>query len=275
MKLKILKPNGWCAGVKHSVEQLEKIITKHSPNNVYLLGDLVHNRAVMSRFKKAGVHIVNDFKLIKHKNSVIVFPAHGTPTKQLNYARANFKHVYNLTCKILLNNYKIIKKISRKFVTLYYGYKDHPESKAILSLSNKPSLVSSSSKLKINKQYALVNQSTIPLSSVKSILNKLKFQTPHIKHIPTTCSATQQRHNVITHLHGIDCLFVCGDEKSNNTIELVKLSQRCNIPAALISNELEAQFFKPKKNLRYAIISGTSVEPSFFKAVCTILKNKK
>ncbi|GHU47716.1 4-hydroxy-3-methylbut-2-enyl diphosphate reductase [Bacilli bacterium] len=275
MKLKILKPNGWCAGVQHSVNQLNKIINQHPDKQIYLFGDLVHNHAIMDDFYKSGVQVIKDLQLIKNKQAVVVFPAHGVPIKELAYAKANFKYVYDLTCKILLTNYRTIKKLSTRYSILYYGYKNHPESKAILSLNNRISLVSDSSKIKPNKKYALVNQSTIPLSVVKIAFDKLILQAPQIEYFPTTCRAAQLRHNVIVSLRNIDCLLVCGDEKSNNTIELVNLAQQHRISAMLISNELGAHHFQPRKNTRYAIISGTSIQPSFFKLICKILKNKK
>jgi 4-hydroxy-3-methylbut-2-enyl diphosphate reductase len=260
--------------VKYSVEHLNAIITKHHGKHIYLLGDLVHNREIMKRFLGLGVHVVYDLKSIKDKNAIIVFPAHGVTHSNLSYAKAHFKYVYDLTCKILLSNYKIVKQLSKKYDVLYYGHREHPESKAILSLANNTYLLDKSTKIRNDKKYVLVNQSTIPSIAVRASFNKLKFPHP-IKYIPTTCNATDSRHKVVSHLKNIDCLIVCGNEKSNNTIELVKLSQSNRVPAILISSEIDAHQFKPQKNKRYAIISGTSVQPLFFDKIYKILKNKK
>jgi 4-hydroxy-3-methylbut-2-enyl diphosphate reductase len=170
-KIRILQPIGWCEGVKQAINNLNKIIKKHK-NNIYLIGQLIHNKETMNYYIKKDIKILDGvdrlklIKSIKNKDATIVFSAHGTSQNIIDYANQHFKHVYDLTCKYVKANYLLVNKLkSQGHSVTYYGNKNHPESIAMKSLgiSFKPS-----------KTSILINQTTIPLIKVKKIQQKYK-----------------------------------------------------------------------------------------------------
>ena len=53
MKIKLAKSSGFCLGVKRALLITRRVSTQD--NNVYMLGDIVHNEDVVREIKKAGI----------------------------------------------------------------------------------------------------------------------------------------------------------------------------------------------------------------------------
>jgi 4-hydroxy-3-methylbut-2-enyl diphosphate reductase len=286
MKINVLQPYGWCAGVAKAFNQINQIVKKHHGQNIYLIGWLVHNKSLMQQIQQCHIKILDDtkqtklaaLKTIKERQAVIILPTHGTPQDALAYAQHHFKYVYDLTCPYLQNNFDLFKKIIKQNdVLIYFGKKHHPESKVVSSFHNNVIIVENKdevSQMIVNpqKHYVLVNQSTIPQLMIKDVCVLLTKRIKHLKYINTTCQATNIRHNNIDNLKGVDLLLVIGDKRSNNVNQLIVLAQNKSIKTKLISTDkdIKANLFKNIKHL--AITSGTSVDPQM---VTTIVKKIK
>ena len=59
MEVELIKPYGFCVGVKYVIDQLNDIISKHSNESVFCVGQLVHNQNVVNSLKEKGV-IMNE-----------------------------------------------------------------------------------------------------------------------------------------------------------------------------------------------------------------------
>ena len=59
MKINVLSPQGYCGGVKHAIEIVNKVIK--DPNTkkpIYLLGQIIHNEHVINEIKSKGVIVL-------------------------------------------------------------------------------------------------------------------------------------------------------------------------------------------------------------------------
>jgi 4-hydroxy-3-methylbut-2-enyl diphosphate reductase len=244
-------------------KKMQSIFKTHPNNKIYLMGDLVHNAKSLSLINTKNVCNVKDtnkllfLKKNKDINAIIVFPAHGCDLDTLKYARKKFKHVYELTCPCIKQNIKLIHNLSsKKKKILFFGTKNHTETQAILSTNKSLKQVDAMTNFNnIKDKVYLVNQSTIPISLINSLVDNNK----NIMFISTTCDATKIRHSHIANLSmDIDLLLVVGNKTSNNTMALCKLARQRGIKVKLISSQeqLNKNYFNSIDSC--AVISGTS-----------------
>jgi 4-hydroxy-3-methylbut-2-enyl diphosphate reductase len=119
------------------------------------------------------------------KNAVVILSAHGTEVEAVTYAKNNFSKCYDLTCKYIYKNITLIKELLKKDnEIIFLGKKNHPETKAILSYSAKIIYIASLNELnkikfKSDRQYFLLNQTTIPESFIKESLKQIKCHSLH------------------------------------------------------------------------------------------------
>jgi 4-hydroxy-3-methylbut-2-enyl diphosphate reductase len=124
-------------------------------------------------------------KIPAKKNAVVVLSAHGSEKNTLSYAKNNFGYCYDLTCKYIHENIKIINELlDKKNIIIFLGKKNHPETKAILSYSPKIIYIESIkdlSKIKFGatKKYCLLNQTTMPQYAISDSLKDIKYPNLH------------------------------------------------------------------------------------------------
>ncbi|MDR1235220.1 MAG: hypothetical protein LBJ97_04045 [Mycoplasmataceae bacterium] len=276
MKITILKPYGWCFGVANAIKTIKIIKKKHPNQKIYLIGRLVHNEHLIQQIKSNNIIFLNDdshsridlLKKIKNKQAVIVFSAHGSPINALSYAKTHFNFVYDLTCRYINNNVKLVKKLlSLNYKVIYFGKKHHPETNAILSLNKAIQLAEDKANIVTNNKhkYALVNQSTIPIFDIPLLNDNIKI-------FNTTCKVVQNRYDNVKKLKNVDLLIIIGDIHSNNSNQLINLAKLKKIPVKLIENEKNIKTTLFDKVNHLAIASGTSVEPTL---VTNIIKKIK
>jgi 4-hydroxy-3-methylbut-2-enyl diphosphate reductase len=239
----------------------------------------------MDQLSKANVKVLSDLntnrlallKRIKSKDSVIVLSAHGSEQNVVEYAKNHFKNYYDLTCKHVLRNYQIVKRFHNRAQIIFYGKKNHPETRAIQSLDKNIKVIDNIKHVKCidqKKHYILINQTTIPQQFVTSLYKQLKGKIKHIRFIPTTCVATQKRHENILSLNPNNNLIVVGDKKSNNTMLLMKLAQFRKIRTTLIENVKQADSIKFTGVSQAYLISGTSTPQKTVNQIYKMLQLK-
>ena len=141
MEIELIKPYGFCVGVKYVIDQLNDIISKHSNESVFCVGQLVHNQNVVNSLKDKGVTILNEDKekaIDKISSGVVVFSAHGTDENIIKKAKDKGLIVYDLACPFVKKSFDVIKnKLNDDYDVIYIGVRNHDESNAALSISNK------------------------------------------------------------------------------------------------------------------------------------------
>ena len=75
MQVLLASPRGFCAGVDRAIEIVERALALYGPP-VYVLHEIVHNRAVLDDFRGRGVRFVETLEEIP-PGSVTIFSAHG------------------------------------------------------------------------------------------------------------------------------------------------------------------------------------------------------
>ena len=77
MKIIIAKDAGYCFGVRDAVNMAYSASKKY--NDVYMLGDIVHNENVVNDLSRVGAKVVETLEQVP-KDKPVLFRAHGTKT---------------------------------------------------------------------------------------------------------------------------------------------------------------------------------------------------
>lgn len=281
MKVLKLTPYGYCKGVYDAINTVLSIKEKYPNKPIYCIGQIVHNQYINEKIAQCGIKIIEKDKLeaLKEINSgVVIFSAHGTSKEILNKARDKGLIVIDTICPFVKKGMDIIDSyLKENYEIIYIGKKNHPEAIASTSISNKIHLVETLEdlkQLKINTdKIFLTNQTTISVNDLKQFYEFAKEKYPNLILSDEICSATRIRQENILNLKEVDGLIIVGDQKSNNTKNLLKIANEKKLDAILIENinQLEPLWLENKETV--AVTSGTSTPLELVNEVIDYLKN--
>lgn len=281
MKVLKLTPYGYCKGVYDAINTVLSIKEKYPSTPIYCIGQIVHNQYINEKIAQCGIKIIEKDKLeaLKEINSgVVIFSAHGTSKEILDKAKDKGLIVIDTVCPFVKKGMDIIDSyLKENYEIIYIGKKNHPEAIASTSISNKIHLVETLEdlkQLKINTdKIFLTNQTTISVNDLKQFYEFAKEKYPNLILSDEICSATRIRQENILNLKEVDGLIIVGDQKSNNTKNLLKIANEKKLDAILIENinQLEPLWLKNKETI--AVTSGTSTPLELVNEVIDYLKN--
>ena len=289
MEVSLIKPQGFCSGVKKAVSIAEKAKEENPGKNVYVLGMLAHNQTLINDLSKQGIITLsdeNEEKSIKglKPGDVIIFTAHGHDSKIENLAKQHGLIIYDATCfKVKSNLDKIRDEISSGHQVIYIGQKGHKETNAALSVSKNVSLYDT--QLLINYQLItdinpyVVNQTTLNFFELS------RFHDDILKHIPGArieneiCAATRLRQEAVTKIdQDTDLIVVVGHPKSSNSNKLFDIAKsNYKDSQVLMVSDLEelvshSKLLESKK--KAAVVSGASTPQYVVDEIYNYLINK-
>lgn len=283
MEVEILSPQGYCAGVTNAINMARLAKKEHSDKDVYVLGMLVHNKQVIEELAKENIITIFDknktyeelINLIPD-NSVIIFTAHGHDEKLEKIAYSKNLIIYDATCsKVKRNLTRIKEAIINNRDVVYIGEKNHPESLASLSISNKVSFHDKD--LDLSKLYnpLVINQTTLNILSLKDIHNDILSKI-NAEIEDEICPTTRLRQEAIEKLDdSFDLILIVGDTASNNSKKLLEIAKTShpNTSSTMISSlvELNKDILANKKKV--AIASGASTPNSTIDDIYSFIKN--
>lgn len=273
MKLSKLIPRGFCKGVVDAWV-IAKDIAKAFPNKKkYIVGWIVHNKNMIDEMNKLGIITLDDknksrWELIEsidpNENPIVIFSAHGTDPKLIEFARNKGLLVYDATCFYVKKVHEIISQKLNDYKIIFIGVKNHPETISVLSLSPNIILVSNEQdvlnlNIDENQQIFVTNQTTISIYEFVNILKVIKLKFKNVEFKNDICNAAKERQDAVINMDStIDLLFVVGDKRSNNTKKLLEIAKIKNVESYLIDNKYEIDFNLLKNKNHVAITSGCS-----------------
>ena len=296
MKIKIAESAGFCFGVKRAVDETYNALKKE---NLYLLGELIHNDDVMKDLIKKGA-IEANFPDEIPENAVCVIRAHGEEKEVLEKLLEKNVTILDLTCPYVKKIHRITENqfdITDK--TVIFGKKDHPEVLGISSYSKNPIVTLDFSEIreKIEKsdRVTLVSQTTMEKNAFYEFSEKLKMICDNVTVFDTVCTATKKRQEEAAKIAAeVDLMVVIGGKKSSNTKELYLKCKTVCENTVLIENAEELfrhfQIFSPQdvcgkskllKNILYTkfkgvgVTAGASTPSSIIEEVITVMTEER
>ncbi len=273
MEIHIVQPCGFCKGVARVVEKTQQIIADYPSANIYLVGNIVHNSQLLKQLlKHKNVKILENkshdrlalVKSIKTQRNVVIFSAHGTDPKAIDYAQEKGWKVYDLTCPYVFSVLSKIKyAILHGYHVAYYGDKDHVEAIAAKKTGgNNLTIYKTKKDLKkvLDMPYVYVVAQTT-MDEDKYLHTQPWFTPPaKIKFKNTICHSSRLRQLNALETKPYDIVFVLSDPKSHNghsLFELLKTRQKHVMFVDPQNIKVTKQTIKNKKDC--AIFTSSSV----------------
>lgn len=130
LNITIDKNSGYCFGVEFAIQMAEDEM--EGGNQLYCLGDIVHNDMEVERLHKKGLRIISREDLNKLTNTRVLIRAHGEPPETYQTALANNIELIDASCPVVLKlqnrvkwAYDQMEKVNGQVVI--YGKKGHAE----------------------------------------------------------------------------------------------------------------------------------------------------
>ena len=230
MKILVAKDAGYCFGVRDAVNLAKK--SGDDFQEVYMLGDIVHNETVVNDLNKRGSKVVESLNDIPEDKPVL-FRAHGTDPETWKKAQKKKLNIIDATCPLVTEIHEEIKELeSENRRTIIIGDHNHDEVVGIASQVKDPIIIScvdEAKELGKMKRAGVVSQSTQMIENVQKILNVLSEKIYDLRFVNTICFPTRRNHEQIKKLSNIcDLMIVIGSFTSANSKRLTQLSLERN-----------------------------------------------
>ncbi len=260
MKIILTKNRGFCSGVSRAVETALSVPAK----NTFILGDLIHNEAVLKKIAARGIKTVKSVDEVPPASRLLI-RCHGVPAKDLELCREKGIEVIDCTCPFVAKTQAIVReKSAAGYTVVIAGDPAHPEVEGLLGWMKGDAVVCSTGEEDLGalegKNVALVAQTTISeklFCKIKENLQKLALKTLEI--FPTICYTTICRQREAEQFARMcDAVVVVGGENSGNTKRLGELVAAKGKEVFFVHDPATFEYEKIKFFGRVGIIAGAS-----------------
>ncbi len=239
----LASPRGFCAGVEMAIKALAWMVRAFEPP-VYCYHEIVHNQAVVDRFKALGVIFVDDVADVP-RGRPIMLSAHGSAPEVVADARAGGGYVVDAVCPLVTKVHHEVKtRAAKDYDIVYIAHDGHEE--AVGTIAEAPDAihrVESVAEIDALDDFAgpvaLLTQTTLSQHDWAELAEHTRSRFPDIW-MPgrkDLCFATTNRQDALDVIaHRCDAVVVIGSENSSNTRALEKLAIEAGCPHVLRVN---------------------------------------
>ncbi len=269
MKVEIDNDSGFCFGVLSAIGKAEEELQKG--DELFCLGDIVHNGIECKRLEKLGLKTINHEKYSSLHNARVLLRAHGEPPSTYETANANGITLIDATCPVVL---KLQQRIHKQFEKLniatqqiiIYGQKGHAEVLGLVGQTDGNAIVIESADeinlIDFNKDIFLYSQTTKSLSSYNQLIERISTRIPEGRkfvHNDTVCGQVSHRRENLREFakrHDV-ILFVSGSKSSNGKV-LFNECLKVNPKSYLIESSFDIDFSLLEASQSVGICGATS-----------------
>ena len=248
MKILLVSPRGFCAGVNMAIESLDLAIEAFG-TPVYVYHEIVHNKYVVDSFRGKGAIFVEQLEDVP-KGSHLLFSAHGVSPEIREVARQRKLIAIDATCPLVTKvHLEAIRFAKNGYTIILIGHEGHDEVIGTMGEAPEAILLVESvedvDRLQVNDdaRLAYLTQTTLSVDDANQIIDRLRIRFPQISGPPKEdiCYATQNRQEAVRLLTSeADLVLVLGSQNSSNSQRLKELSQENGVPAHLIDGIADA-----------------------------------
>ena len=280
MEIVVGKTAGFCYGVKRAVEGATNE-AKNKKEDIYCLGELVHNKQVMNNLQNLGIKCIEK---IEESDGTTIIRAHGVPKEVYDIAKNKNLKIKDYTCPNVLKIHEIVEKFNKRgYFIFLLGSKNHPENIGTLSYCDNYYVIEDENDLPnaikafkntSNNKLLLIAQTTYSLEKFDKIKQMLE------KHIETDinfvikntiCKATELRQKETEEISKkVKNMIIIGGKNSSNTKKLYEISKKNCKNSVLIEtvNDLKTM---PKAE-KIGIMAGASTPNESIQEVINFIK---
>lgn len=275
MKILVAKDAGYCFGVRDAVNLAKK--SGDDFQEVYMLGDIVHNERVVEDLSKTGSKVVASLDDIPEDKPVL-FRAHGTNPEIWKEAQKKKLNIIDATCPLVTEIHEEIKMLeSENRKTIIIGDHGHDEVVGIAAQVKKPIIISNLEEAKAlgrMRKAGVVSQSTQMIENVQEIMSILMSKVFDLRFVNTICYPTRKNHEQIKELSKIvDVMIIIGSFTSANSKRLTQLAKQRNENSYQVVDELDlkSEWFEGVDKV--GVSAGASTPDNIIQSVTKHIKN--
>lgn len=246
LTIRLCQPRGFCAGVDRAIQIVVLALKKYGAP-VYVRHEIVHNRYVVEGLQSLGAVFIEELSEIpaEHRQSPVVFSAHGVPKSVPADAQARNLFYLDATCPLVSKVHKQAMRHQRLVRhVLLIGHAGHPE--VIGTMGQLPdgavTLIETeadAANLVPADAQALgfVTQTTLSVEDTAGIIRVLKDRFPdlHAAAAESICYATTNRQEAVKETAaGSDLFLIVGAPNSSNSRRLVEVAERAGASMSLL-----------------------------------------
>jgi 4-hydroxy-3-methylbut-2-enyl diphosphate reductase len=219
---------GMCFGVRDAIALA---VDRASAAPLTILGDLVHNPAVLADLRHRGIAMAASVTQVQ--TQTVMVTAHGASDRALAHSRALGLEVVEATCPLVRVAHRAIGALVRAgYHPVIVGQRTHVEVRGLTEDLDDFHVVLDEADLDALEGYprlGVAAQTTQPVDRVRHLvaLMRERFPQAEIRLMDTVCQPTKQRQTAAVELaRQSDVVIVVGGATSNNTRELVNTCRR-------------------------------------------------
>ncbi len=280
MKVLLVSPRGFCAGVNMAIDALDKAIALFG-TPLYVFHEIVHNRHVVQRFENKGVVFVDRVEQVP-RGSHLMYSAHGVSPAVRQQARERDLQVVDATCPLVRKvHLEAVRFAQLGYTIVLIGHRDHDE--VVGTLGEAPAQmilvesVADVDRLQIAdpNKVAYLTQTTLSVDDAEVIIRRLRERFPACVGSPKEdiCYATQNRQEALkAGVQQADLVLVFGSKNSSNSIRLTEVAAEFGRPTHLVDSvaELQPEWFRGDETV--LITAGASAPEDLVDACVAYLQ---
>lgn len=278
MIIEIDSGSGFCFGVTTAISRAEAQLAEGQ--QLYCLGDIVHNETECSRLHNLGLITICHDELQQLRNARVLLRAHGEPPQTYATAKANNVEIIDATCPVVL---ALQRRIRQQYADtpdaqiVIFGKKGHAEVLGLVGQTDGRAIVIEhydelpASPINFNRDIYLYSQTTKSLSEYQRII---AYCTEHIhsgcifRSFDTICRQVANRMDNIRQFamrHDL-LIFVAGRKSSNGKILYAEcLSVNANAYHVENASEIQPQWLQGVHSVG---ICGATSTPKWLMEQC-------
>ena len=260
MKVTIDKYSGFCFGVVYAIQMAEDILAKE--DQLYCLGDIVHNNKEVDRLKNMGLKIITPDNLKDLFDCKVLIRAHGEPPETYTVALKNNIELLDASCPVVLKlqhqikeGYEDIKAIDGQVII--FGKEGHAEVTGLLGQTKNEAIIVTTiddlEKIDFSKSIYIYSQTTKSPKAYKAISDVIAERVKlaageNVKYIvhDTLCRQVSGREPQLKQFSkGNDVIVFVSGQKSSNGKMLYQSCKEENDNSYFISDvdEINTDWF--------------------------------
>lgn len=261
MNVKVAKSSGFCSGVRNAVDTAMSV----EGDNVYILGELIHNPSVTAQVAARGIRTAEDVSEVPD-GAVLLLRSHGVGEAVYAECKRRGIEVIDCTCAFVKRIQEIVRRLAATDKTIVItGSAAHPE---VIGLNGwcggRAIVIDSPDSPQIaalaDKNVAVVSQTTFSEEKFDKIIKNIEKECKKTVEIfKTICYTAKERQREAAQLAAeCDAMIVIGGQNSSNTQKLYDI---CRARCAHVFRLTDADEFradKIKNFLNVGIVSGAS-----------------
>lgn len=289
MNVIIDKFSGFCFGVVHAIEAAERELAES--NQLYCLGDIVHNGMEVKRLVDKGLKIISHEEFTALSDCKVLIRAHGEPPETYRIAKENNITLIDASCPIVLKLQNKIRKGYEDMMAVngqivIYGKLGHAEVNGLVGQTDNTAIVVDKDedieKIDFSRPLRLYSQTTKSIDGLarvtEIITERIKKQNSNQDGFDfisndTICRQVSNRSKELKNFSmNFEVIIFVSGKKSSNGIFLFNLCKSVNDRTYLVSepSEIDKNWFINVENV--GICGATSTPMWLMEQIASIIR---